>query len=148
MVIFLNLKHSDTEDKITCPNLFSRSCKQCVLALSIYQMWGLARYSVHMTATWDHIWKIPHKDCNYTDGLSLVSYILHLQKISNQNSFAIQQFIKADPTKSVKYCFKEIHLIDKPNIYVKSKNRHTNHFTVKQGTVWKRNTLVFFLKIN
>ena len=36
-------------------------------------LWGLARYSVHMTATWDKFWNIIKKVWNYWDLVFLVS---------------------------------------------------------------------------
>ena len=38
--------------------------------------WGLARYSIHMTATWQQFWNITEQVWNYANGVFLVSPLL------------------------------------------------------------------------
>ena len=137
-------------------------------------IWGLARYCVHATATWDQFWNIIKNVWNYWDGVFWVSpwliesrsyknqvwnithhtshithHILHrillvLQNISEHNSGDLPQFIKTDPVEFWWIFFDRNHHIDNTNTYVRSKICHTNPFTVKQGTLWK---IRFSLKI-
>ena len=43
------------------------------LLFIIFSLWGLARYRVHTTATWDKFWNIIKKVRNHSDGVFLVS---------------------------------------------------------------------------
>ena len=54
--------------------------------------------------------------------------------ISDQNSCALQQFIKADLKEVCEIFVNENDRIDNMNVDVKSQISQTNHFMVKRGT--------------